>query len=128
MRSKILAKLLFSVLPLVGISSGCGTYKGPATAYLTWQIVDAAAPNPLVAPALDCALKNVQWVRVQVANGVPFDFPCTAYSGETGSFAAGTYSLDVIALGSAGAALSAQRVTMDIFGRTNLGHFIFQVH
>ena len=60
MRSKSLSKLLLSVLPWLGALSGCGTYQGPATAYLTWQIVDATAPDPLTAPARDCSTKNVQ--------------------------------------------------------------------
>ncbi|MBL9042985.1 MAG: hypothetical protein JNM83_15345 [Myxococcales bacterium] len=127
MHSKSLSKLLLSVLPVLGALSGCGTYQGTATAYLTWQIVDATAPDPLTAPARDCSTKNVQWVRVQLSTGQPFDFPCTAYSGETTGFTAGTYSVDVIALGPTGAAQSAQRVTKEFFGRTNLSHFIFQV-
>ncbi len=127
MRSKIFANLLLGVLPLIGLASGCSPYSGAATAYLSWHVVDAREPDPLTAPSLECALKNVQWVRVQLASGTLFDFPCTSYSGETQSVTAGTYSIDVMALGATGAALAAQRVSTDIFGRTNLGHFIFQV-
>lgn len=127
MRSKLFANLLLGVLPLLGLGTGCGKYQGGATAYLTWHVVDAAAPDPLTAPAIDCSGKGVEWVRVQLATGTLFDFPCSAYSAETGSFTAGTYSIDVIALGATGAALSAQRISTDVFGRTNLGHFIFQV-
>lgn len=127
MRSKLFANLLLGVLPLLGLGAGCGQYQGGATAYLTWHVVNASDPDPLTAPARDCAAKGVEWVRVQLATGTLFDFPCTAYSGETGSFTAGTYSIDVIALGATGAALSAQRITSEVFGRTNLGHFIFQV-
>lgn len=129
MRSNLFAKLLLGVLPLVGLGtmSSCSPSRVSSTVYLTWKIVDASQPNPLIAPALDCNAKNVQWVRVQLAGGPSFDFPCTSYSGESTSFSSGTYTVDVIALNPSGAAVSAQRVSMDLFGRTNLGNYIFQV-
>lgn len=127
MRSSFFAKLLLGVLPLIGLASGCTPYQGSATAYLTWHVVDAREPDPLTAPSLECALKNVQYVRVQLANSTLFDFPCNTYSGETTSFTSGTYTVDVLALSPTGAAQAAQRISVDMFGRTNLGHFIFQV-
>ena len=60
MRSTFFAKLLLGVLPLIGVASGCTPYQGSATAYLTWHVVDAREPDPLTAPSLECALKNVQ--------------------------------------------------------------------
>lgn len=129
MRRKFFTKLLLGLLPILGVSlsGGCSPARVSSTVYLTWKVVDANDPNPLTAPALDCAAKNVQWVRVQLAGGPTFDFPCNTYSGESTSFSSGTYSIDVIALAPTGAAVSAQRVSMDLFGRTNLGNYIFQV-
>lgn len=129
MRRNLFAKLRYGVLPVLGLcaQTSCTPPRVSSTVYLTWKIVDASQPNPLTAPALDCNSKNVQWVRVQLAGGPSFDFPCNSYSGESTSFSSGTYSVDVIALNPTGAAVSAQRVSMDLFGRTNLGNYIFQV-
>ncbi|HMU39805.1 MAG TPA: hypothetical protein PKE31_12435 [Pseudomonadota bacterium] len=114
-------------LSFAGLMSGCGRSTVTSSVYLTWRIVDAKEPDANVAPALDCSSKNVKWVRVQLAGAQPFDFPCTAYSGESTSFESGTYVVDVMALNPTGQAVAAKRSTMDLFGRMNLGNFIFQV-
>jgi hypothetical protein len=112
-------------------AAGCGQSDATATAYLTWQIVDAKAANPNTAPALTCDQKGVMTVRVQLVpseNLGPFDFPCASMAGETYTVPAGTYTIETIALGTSYQALAQLTFTQRLFGRTSLGLIIFQVN
>ena len=73
MRSQSLPSLLrragvVSVLASLLAAAGCGSTDTTATAYLTWQIVDASYPDPQTAPALTCQQKGVTTVRVQLTD------------------------------------------------------------
>lgn len=118
----------FFLAALFWLLSACGDNTVSTTVYLSWRIVDAKEPSPTTAPSLDCAAKNVAWVRVQLSGQKPFDFPCTAYSGESASFQSGTYLVDMMALNPLGGAVANDRKSMDLFGRFNLGTLVFQVH
>lgn len=120
------------VLGLGLLAAGCGSAQTTtATASLTWQIVDAAAPDPNTAPALTCAQKKLTTVRVQVspapASGGVFDFPCANMAGETFSVPAGTYTIQTIALNESFQALAQLTFQQRLFGKSSLGHIIFQV-
>lgn len=135
MRSHSLRSLLrragvVSVLGLALATGSCGSTETTATAYLTWQIVDAAAPDPNTAPALNCSQKGVTTVRVQLvpsASGGVFDFPCANLAGETFTVPSGTYTIQTIALNASFNALAQLTFQQRLFGRTSLGHIIFQV-
>ena len=120
------------VLGLGLLAAGCGSPQTTtATASLTWQIVDAAAPDPNTAPALTCAQKKLTTVRVQVspapASGGVFDFPCANMAGETFPVPAGTYTIQTIALNESFQALAQLTFQQRLFGKSSLGHIIFQV-
>lgn len=119
------------VLGLGLLAAGCGSSQTTATASLTWQIVDAAAPDPNTAPALTCAQKKLTTVRVQVspapASGGVFDFPCANMAGETFPVPAGTYTIQAIALNESFQALAQLTFQQRLFGMTSLGHIIFQI-
>jgi hypothetical protein len=113
------------------LATGCGTPQTTATASLTWQIVDAAAPDPNTAPALTCAQKKVATIRVQMSPSPPsggvFDFPCANMAGETFSVPAGVYTVQAIALNDSFQAVAQTTFQQRLFGQTSLGHVIFQV-
>ncbi len=120
------------VLGLGLLAAGCGSPQTTtATASLTWQIVDAAAADPNTAPALTCAQKKLTTVRVQVspapASGGVFDFPCANMAGETFPVPAGTYTIQTIALNESFQALAQLTFQQRLFGKSSLGHIIFQV-
>ena len=52
MRRNLFAKLLYGVLPVLGLcaQTSCTPPRVSSTVYLTWKIVDASQPNPLTAP------------------------------------------------------------------------------
>ena len=135
MRSQSLPSLLrragvVSVLASLLAAAGCGSTDTTATAYLTWQIVDASYPDPQTAPALTCQQKGVTTVRVQLTpstTGGVFDFPCATMAGETFTVPSGTYTIQTIALNANFSALAQLTFPQRLFGRTNLGHIIFQV-
>lgn len=111
-------------------AAGCGSTDTTATAYLTWQIVDASYPNPETAPALTCQQKGVTTVRVALtpaAGGGVFDFPCANMAGETFTVPSGTYTIQLIALNANFSAVAQLTFQQRLFGQTNLGHIIFQV-
>lgn len=127
MRNKNLSALLLSGMAACAGLSGCGPYKGTATAFLSWHIVDPRDPDPLTAPQYSCEQKSVATVRLLLSNNELFDFPCNRYVGETPTpVPAGNYTVDVLAIGYNGLVLSQQRFTARLFGRTDLGHIIFQ--
>lgn len=127
MRNTTLRALLLSGMAACAGLSGCGPYQGGATAYLSWSIVDPRDPDPLTAPQFTCEQKSVGTVRLQLSSGDLFDFPCNLYSGETPvAVPSGNYTVDVLAIGYNGLVLSQQRFTTRLFGRTDLGHIIFQ--
>ena len=119
------------VLGLGLLAAGCGSSQTTATAALTWQIVDAAAGDPTTAPALTCAQKKLTTVRVQMspipAGGGTFDFPCANMAGETFPVPAGNYTIQAIALNESFQALAQLTFQQRLFGKSSLGHIIFQV-
>ncbi len=127
MRFHIRSLLLGAGLAL-GLT-GCGPAENiTATAYLTWQIVDAAAPNPNTAEALRCEQKGVITIRLQLTpGGGTFDFPCSSMAAETQTVNSGIYTIQAIALNASAAAVAQTTFQQRLFGRTNLGHIIFQV-
>lgn len=130
MRSKTLRRTLHAAL-LSGVAacaglSGCGPYRGGATAIMTWSIVDPREPDPLTAPQLTCEQKSVATVRILLSSGKIFDFPCSAYTAETEAVPSDTYTITVMAIGYNSAILSQQSFTTRLLGRTDLGHIIFQ--
>lgn len=126
LRGALRAVLLSGMAACAGLS-GCGPYQGGATALLTWSIVDPREPDPLTAPQLTCEQKSVSTVRILLSNGKIFDFPCSAYTGETPEpVPSETYTVTVMAIGYNNAILSQQSFTTRLLGRTDLGHIIFQ--
>lgn len=110
--------------------SGCGQSETTATAYLTWQIVDAKAPNPNTAPALTCDQKGVKTIRIELVpstTNAVFDFPCSSMAAETYTVPAGNYTIQAIALGASSQALAQLTFQQRLFGSTNLGLIIFQI-
>jgi hypothetical protein len=131
MRPYPFRRFLFAAAAVFLSAAGCGPSETTATAYLTWQIVDANAPDPNTAPALTCAQKAVMTVRIQLVpagGGGVFDFPCDTMAGETYTVPSGTYTVQALALGASSQALAQLSFQERLFGRTNLGHIIFQVH
>lgn len=118
------------VLGLGLATAGCGSTDTTATAYLTWQIVDASYADPNTAPALTCQQKAVATIRVQLvpsANGGVFDFPCANMAGETFTVPSGNYTIQTVALNATYNAVAQLTFQQRLFGQTNLGHIIFQV-
>jgi len=120
--------LLGAAFTLALPAAGCGPAETTATASLTWQIVDAAAPDPTTAPALACDVKKVAFVRVQLVPGGLFDFPCASMAAQTTTVASGVYTIQVIALNDSYQVLSQKTFQQRLFGQTSLGHIVFQVH
>jgi hypothetical protein len=119
-----------AVAALPFVAAGCGPAETTATAYFTWEIDDAAS-DPNTAPALTCDQKGVTTVRIELVPSVPngiFDAPCANMAAETYTVPSGTYTIDLIALGSTFQALAQLSFQQRLFGRTNLGHIKFQVH
>ena len=110
------------------MTAGCGPAETTATAYLTWQIVDAKSPDPNTAQALTCESKQVAFVRLSlVPGGGNSDFPCSSMAAETLTVNSGIYTVQAIALSSNYEAVAQTTFQQRLFGRTNLGHIIFQV-
>jgi len=126
MRIKSLRPLLLGLVAAASLgSSGCGSYRGTATAYFTWQIADARDPNPQ-ASSFTCEQKGVATIRLDLVTQ-SFDFDCRTFAGETFSIPSGDYNVRLLALGYNAQALSVIEFRESLFGRTNLGHIIFQV-
>ncbi len=127
MRFHIRSLLLGAGLAL-GLT-GCGPSESvTATAYFTWQIVDAASPDPNTAEALKCDVKGVTTIRLQLTpGGGTFDYPCSSMAAESQTVNSGIYTIQAIALNAGSAAVAQTTFQQRLFGRTNLGHIIFQV-
>jgi hypothetical protein len=132
MRYPCLRTLLFPAGVALGLAvAGCGPADTTATAYLTWQIVDAKDPNPKTAPALSCESKGVATIRVQMFPSTPgslIDFPCASMAGETRTLPAGNYTVQTLALSASAQALAQLTFEQKLFGQTNLGLIVFQIH
>lgn len=129
MRFPCLRTLLFGA-GIAAAAAGCGSTETTASAYFTWQIVDAKAADPNTAPALTCESKSVGSIRVQIfpsATGSLIDFPCSSMAGQTHSVPAGSYTIQTIALSTTSQALAELTFEQRLFGQTNLGHIIFQI-
>ena len=61
------------------------------------------------------------------ASGGVFDFPCANMAGETFPVPAGTYTIQAIALNESFQALAQLTFQQRLFGKSSLGHIIFQV-
>lgn len=135
MRSHFLRALMQRAGAILGlglglVAAGCGSTDTTATAYLTWQIVDASYADPNTAPALNCSQKAVTTIRVQLVpstNGGVFDFPCANMAGETFTVPSGIYTIQTIALNANFNAVAQLTFQQRLFGQTSLGHIIFQV-
>ena len=118
-----------AVATAIGLATaGCGPSETTATAYLTWQIVDKKEPDPSTAPALPCAQKNVAVIRLQLTPGAgSFDFPCTSMAAESQTVSSGIYTIQAVALNPTYQVVAQTTFQQRLFGRTSLGHIVFQV-
>src|SRR5262245_14588366 len=123
LRQKLLCSLLLAMLTTVG-AVGCG-YNNRGTVFLSWSLADARL-DPATAPPLPCEAVGVTVVRLSLGAAGSFDFDCRLMQGETGVVPAGNYAMQAIAFRGTQVA-SAIQINEGVFGRTDLGHIIFQI-
>ena len=104
-------------------AASCGD-RLDATAKLTatWELIAATDPDPMTAKARPCSDFGATTVRIQVTPGESYDFACDSYHGETRTFKAAYYSVQVILFGTAGKVLDAREFPQTYaYGPTKLG-------
>lgn len=103
-------------------AAGCDRPDATANLTATWELIAATDPDPMTAKARPCADFGATAVRIQVTPGDSYDFPCDSYNGETKSFKAGYYSVQVILFGTAGKVLDSMEFLQTYaYGPTKLG-------
>jgi hypothetical protein len=103
-------------------ATGCG--NGPATASIkaTWVLIAETDPDPMTAKPHPCSDFGATTVRFEVTPGGSFDFACDSYHGETPSFMAGYYGVQVIVFGPFGKVLETLEFPQTYaYGPTKLG-------
>lgn len=101
---------------------GCGQHQVASVVSASWVIIDGTSPDPAKAPTRRCEDAGVLTVRIDLGSRGLFDFPCTAYQGETLSVSSGYYDIRVIAFGRGGTVLSSMEFPkLYVYGATRLG-------
>lgn len=111
--------------------TGCDPGTSAASMYATWQLSEAHLANMPSPPARRCEDLGVATVRISLTPGnLTYDFPCSAYAGETFKFSPGTYTVRVSAIGNGGQTLDLKTFEgIYVFGRTPVdgGKIVFAV-
>lgn len=103
-------------------ATSCGGKDATASLTATWELIAATDPDPMTAKAHPCADFGATTVRIQVTPGDSYDFACDSYHGETKTFIAGYYSVQLIVFGSFGKVLSTMEFPQTYaYGPTKLG-------
>lgn len=139
MRTASLRARLCSLSPAVlaggalALLAGAGCDPGVSTAsmYATWQVTEARLVNTPNPPARRCEDLGVSTVRIALTPGnLNYDFPCSAFAGETFKFSPGTYTVRLSAIGNNNQTLDLKTFEgVYVFGRTPVdgGKTVFAV-